>query len=146
MTGTVDEADLIAGIVTSCEGVASMSAASRTYLPGRTVLGVQIGTTGIDVHVIVFYGISIPELAARISARLAGTLSGRSVTVHVQDIVMPGQDIALPGQGIITPHQPIAVPATPLVIAKSPASPTVLPPLATTAPGVAPADPASGTI
>ena len=136
MTGTVTEADLVAGIVKSCGGVAAMSAAARTYLPGRTVPGVRIGPGEIDVHVIVFYGVPIPELAdgiaARLVSRLVGSLAGRTVTVHVEDIVMPGEDIALPGQAIIAPHEPIAIPAAPVVVVDTPPAPAVLPPLATT--------------
>jgi hypothetical protein len=83
--------DAISGIVASCPGVASLSAAARSYLPGRTVPGVSVDTDRVDVFVVAQYQDPLTRVTEQLAEALAEVLAGRALYVHIEDIVMPGE-------------------------------------------------------
>ena len=88
--------DAISGIVASCPGVASLSAAARSYLPGRTVPGVSVDTDRVDVFVVAQYQDPLTRVAEQLAEALAEVLAGRALYVHIEDIVMPGEQVPDP--------------------------------------------------
>ena len=83
--------DAISGIVASCPGVAALSSAARSYLPGRTVPGVSVDTDRVDVFVVARYLDPLTGISDQVSEALAGVLAGRELYVHIEDIMMPGE-------------------------------------------------------
>lgn len=65
----------------------------RTYLPGgRSVAGVRLDDTSVELDVVARYGPSLLELGDRVAAALIPLAGGRAVTVRVADIVLPGEE------------------------------------------------------
>lgn len=92
----LSEADSFAGQVLSCPGVAALSDAARTYLPGRTVPGIVLEPDHVQVHVVLQYGTPVKNLVAQLAWKLSALMAGRALTVHVQDITMPGTELTSP--------------------------------------------------
>ncbi len=88
--------DTISEIVASCAGVASLSGAARSYLPGRTVPGVSVDTDRVDVFVVARYEVPLTDITEQLAEALAGVLAGRALYVHIEDIVMPGEPVPDP--------------------------------------------------
>ena len=87
-------ADRVAALVRAIPGVADlhpgMFGEVGTYLPGRRVPGVRLTETGIDVHVSVFFGAPVREVAAQIRRAVAAEVGG-PVDVTIEDVTpMPG--------------------------------------------------------
>lgn len=94
----VDEVDTVtlARAVLAVDGVAAMSAGPvgqfRSYLPdGSSVPGVRIGAAHLEINIVSQFGPALPELGTAIQAALASLIGGRTVTVTVDDIVLPGE-------------------------------------------------------
>ena len=87
--------DAISGIVGSCPGVAALSSAARSYLPGRTVPGVSVDTDRVDVFVVARYQDPLTRITEQVAEALSGVLAGRALHVHIEDIVMPGDSAPL---------------------------------------------------
>jgi len=106
--------DTIAALVTSCPAVAAMSGgpfgAAATYLPGRTVPGVQITPDTVEVHVVARYAFPVAELATQVRRVLSGQVLGRSVDIVVEDLQDPPG--ALPRTPIPSAAQQVPAPAT----------------------------------
>jgi hypothetical protein len=98
MTASLDEqhgviavVDTIRALALGCPGVAAMSGAARSYLPGRTVAGVTVDEHRVDVHLIARYGAPLPGITERLEVLLLPVTAGRSLHVHFQGIVLPGE-------------------------------------------------------
>jgi len=94
--GSSADIDAISDIVASCPGVAALSAAARSYLPGRTVPGVSVDTDRVDVFVVARYEDPLTDITEQLAEALAGVLAGRALYVHIEDIVMPGEPVPDP--------------------------------------------------
>ncbi|HZM65682.1 MAG TPA: hypothetical protein VFC16_05205 [Nakamurella sp.] len=81
--------DAVAGVAAACPGVFGLSAAVRSYLPGRVVAGVLVADDHVQVNVIAEYGPPLTEIAHRLAAALTPVLAGKALWVTVDDIVMP---------------------------------------------------------
>ncbi|HEY5115200.1 MAG TPA: hypothetical protein VIJ00_06730 [Nakamurella sp.] len=88
--------DAISGIVASCPGVAALSAAARSYLPGRTVPGVSVDTDRVDVYVVAHHQEPLTRVTDQLAEALATVLAGRTLYVHIEDILMPGETAPAP--------------------------------------------------
>jgi len=101
------EAEVVAAAVMACPGVVDLNAGRlapvATYLPGRRVLGVQLGPDRILVSVTLATGTSVPQTAQAIRARLTDIGGGRPVDVHVADLQDP---VASAGPSTPADHQP----------------------------------------
>ncbi|MFR9807252.1 hypothetical protein ACL02T_33880 [Pseudonocardia sp. RS010] len=66
--------------------------AVATYLPGRRLLGVRVDEHGgpVEVAVVLSLTAPIPDVVARLRARVAEVAGGRPVDVTVSDVVEPG--------------------------------------------------------
>lgn len=87
-------ADSAAEAARRTPGVAGLHAGSpvqvATYLPGRRVVGVRVGPTDIDVHVVLEWADDL--LAAAGTVRHAvESATGRPTHVHVEDVVVPDE-------------------------------------------------------
>jgi hypothetical protein len=89
-TEMIDSVDMIRALTLSCPGVAGMSPVTRTYLPGRTVAGITTDEQRVNVHLIAQYGIPLPGITERLGNLLFPVLAGRSLQVHIDDILLPG--------------------------------------------------------
>jgi uncharacterized alkaline shock family protein YloU len=115
MTASLDEhgnaissVDMIRARALGCPGVAGMSAVTRSYLPGRTVTGVTMDEQRVDVHVIAQYGTPLPGITERLGTLLLPILAGRSLHVHIDDIVLPGETVPA-DESQLAPANPGAV-------------------------------------
>jgi len=88
--------DAISGIVASCPGVAALSAAARSYLPGRTVPGVSVDTDRVDVYVVAHHQEPLTRVTDQLAEALATVLAGRTLYVHIEDILRPGETAPAP--------------------------------------------------
>lgn len=89
-------ADRIASAVAGCPGVAALATGPlATYLPGRTVAGVAIRDTDVQIAVIARYGPPLSEVAAQVRAAVAPLVPGLRLDVHIDDIQL--DDDRLPG-------------------------------------------------
>ena len=90
----------IAARVLAADGVVAMSAGPvgqfRSYLPGGvSVPGVRLDDDRVEVNIVAEYGPRLAELGDRLARELTLLLGGRSLTVSVDDVVLPGE--ATPG-------------------------------------------------
>lgn len=83
------DVDRIAAVVRSVAGVADLHAGLfgevGTHLPGRRVAGVRLGEPGTDIHVIMYYGVSVHRTADAIRDAISGLVNG-PVDITVEDI------------------------------------------------------------
>ncbi len=82
--------DVVAALVLGCPAVAGLSGGpfggAATYLPGRTVAGVQISPDTVEVHVVARYGPTVSQLAEQVRLALSGRVLGRTVDIVVEDL------------------------------------------------------------
>jgi hypothetical protein len=91
MPGIERLADRIAEAVASCPDVVSMPRGPvATYLSGRTVPGVAVRDTEVEVAVVVRYGRPLTEIAADVRGAVAALAPGLPVHVRITDIAEPG--------------------------------------------------------
>jgi hypothetical protein len=97
----VDLVDPIAMAVRACPAVAGLHGGrfgrATTYLPGRRVAGVAVLPGGIApgeiaIGVVGRYPASVSEIAGQVRAAVAGVVPNVSVTVHVEDVLLPEED------------------------------------------------------
>ncbi len=85
--------DILVAVTLACPYVAAMSGGVlgevATYLPGRRVRGIRLGTDDIDVHVIGVFGPSIAEIVDQVRLAVESVALGRTVSVHVEDLEAP---------------------------------------------------------
>jgi hypothetical protein len=101
MTGKGDQpldevgelADRIVATVTRCPGVAGLTQNPgipvATYLPGRTVSGVAVRATEVEICVVARYGPPLAQVAAEVRRVVEPLAGGRVVDVVIGDITPP---------------------------------------------------------
>jgi hypothetical protein len=62
----------------------------QTFLAGRSVPGVRVRDGSVEVHVVVSYGTPIPAIADAIEAAAAPFLRGQTLSIGIDDILLPG--------------------------------------------------------
>ena len=93
--------DLIEGIVASCTAVAALSGSHQSYLPGRTVPGVSVDTDRVDLYVVARYEVPLTHIADQLATALQTVLAGRTLYVHIEDIVLPGDPLPFPDKALV---------------------------------------------
>jgi hypothetical protein len=92
-----DPAESISSAVLRVPGVAALTVGEfgriQTYLAGRSVRGVRVNNSTVEVHVVVGYGIPIPAIADAIEAAATPFLNGRTLSIGIDDILLPGQGV-----------------------------------------------------
>ncbi|WP_424530238.1 hypothetical protein ACOZ38_11445 [Sphaerisporangium viridialbum] len=84
-------ADRVARAVTSCPDVASLAGGRvATYLSGRTVPGVAVRETEVEVAVVVRYGRPLAEIADEVRDAVGPLAPGLPIHVRITDIGEPG--------------------------------------------------------
>ncbi len=87
----IDVAEIVAAAVTAVPGVAALHSGMfgevGTYLPGRRVSGIRIDADTVEVHIVISYGVSITELAARVRSAVTTAIGPSAVHVHVEDVL-----------------------------------------------------------
>jgi hypothetical protein len=91
-------ADRIAVAVTGCPAVAALAVGPlATYLPGRTVTGVAVRGTAVEVAVIARFGVPLAEVADQVRAAVRPLAPGVLIDVYIDDIALPetgsGQEV-----------------------------------------------------
>ncbi len=126
MSDDVDPGDLVDPIATAvqaCPAVAGLHGGrfgqATTYLPGRRVAGVAVCPGEIVIGVVGRYPASVSEIAMQVRAGVATVAPTMPVTVHVEDIALPGEDPTDPATDPppvppppIPTHPPVAAPRT----------------------------------
>jgi hypothetical protein len=112
-----------------------------SYLPGRRVPGVRVGSDRVTVQVRTRWGASAPQVAAQLRVALAPVLAEHALDIVVSDIADPPE----PRTGAVTaagrqgsedgwtstsagPDGPGSSNIIPTVVATQPSSPPALPP------------------
>ncbi|MEU8269064.1 hypothetical protein AB0B89_18085 [Sphaerisporangium sp. NPDC049002] len=85
-------ADRVADAVRACPDVASLAGGPvATYLSGRTVPGVAVRETEVEVAVVVRYGRPLAEIAAEVRDAVGPLAPGLPIHVRITDIGEPGK-------------------------------------------------------
>jgi hypothetical protein len=96
-------ADRIAAAVTGCPDVAGLTQVPglpvATYLPGRTMSGVAVRPTEVEICVVARYGPPLPRVAAQVRQAVQPLVPGRVVDVVIADITSPP---ARPESGMVS--------------------------------------------
>lgn len=86
--------EAVATAVLACPHVASLSAGTveeiATYLPGRRVQGIRADEQSLEIHVVARWGTPLPEVGAEVRRAVGALAGGRSITVAIEDLEMPG--------------------------------------------------------
>lgn len=81
-------------LVEACPGVAGLHGGRYgevgTYLPGRRVRGVRVTGSGVEIHVVARYPVTVAEVAAQVRAAVAAEAGALAVHVTIADVVLPG--------------------------------------------------------
>ncbi|HVX42848.1 MAG TPA: hypothetical protein VHC49_03135 [Mycobacteriales bacterium] len=89
------DADAIAAAVASCPGVArlhgGMFGEVATYLPGRRVVGVQVGEHRVAVHIVARLG-PLQDVADGVRGVVTPLAEGFPVDVVVEDVALDDED------------------------------------------------------
>lgn len=89
-------ADRVAAAVLAVRGVSGLHAGSfgevGTYLPGRRVMGVRLGSDVTEVHIAVVMGAPIADVADQVVAAVQPLVQA-PVQVFVQDVT-PASDLS----------------------------------------------------
>ncbi|WP_306184030.1 MULTISPECIES: hypothetical protein [unclassified Streptomyces] len=91
MTGNGREFDpgRIADAVAGCGLVSRVTAGpfgASAYLPGGRVPGIEVSGRTVRVHVVAWYGHSIPEIVAQVRDAVVAAAPGAMVDVVVEDL------------------------------------------------------------
>jgi len=82
--------ELLAAAVAGCADVVGLSEGPfgevATHLAGRRVPGIRLHEDRVEVHVIVRWGVRLPELSDRVRAACAPLAGGRPVDVAIDDL------------------------------------------------------------
>lgn len=107
------DVDAVAAAVRNCPAVDDLDSGllggAVTYLPGRRVPGIRIGTDRIEVHVRGVWNQPVGVLAEQVRQALSTLAAGRAVDVMLTDIAEPGQarpssgTAAVPADGSVEP-------------------------------------------
>ncbi|MGK2865988.1 MAG: hypothetical protein ACSLFA_04990 [Mycobacterium sp.] len=91
MTGASERVDRVVEAVTAVDGVIGLHSGPgvpTTYLPGRIVGGVRLGSADGKVHVVLELGDALLETAERVR-QAASTAAGMPIDVVVGDVAAP---------------------------------------------------------
>lgn len=87
------DVDALAAAVRSCAGVDDLDrgplGSVATYLPGRQLLGIRIGSDRVTLQVRGKWDVPVGELAAQIRLAVAPLVAGRTVDIIVADLADP---------------------------------------------------------
>jgi hypothetical protein len=87
------DVDAVARAVRGCPGVEDLHGGFpsevATYLPGRRVLGVRVGSREVEVQVRTAWGMPVRQIAIGIQAAVAPLAGGRAVDVTIAGIGDP---------------------------------------------------------
>jgi hypothetical protein len=114
-TALVDgiDVDAVAAAVRGCPAVDDLDSGplggAATYLPGRRVPGIRIGSDRIEVHVRSVWDQPVGTVAGQIRQALASLAGGRVIDVLLTDIALPEGAEPLPAAA--EPAGVTAVPA-----------------------------------
>jgi uncharacterized alkaline shock family protein YloU len=112
VTPEPDQAESIAAAVLSVPGVARLHGGPfgtvATYLPGRSVTGVRLYDGTADIHVVLYWGASVPATAALVR-ELVESMTGTSVNISVED-VDPVEDAARENGPASSSEQGVTIP------------------------------------
>lgn len=91
------DVDTVVRAVLGCPGVVELHGVApvevATYLPGRKVVGLRVGSSTVDVQVRAAWGVPAPQIAAEIRAAVLPLAGGRSVDVTIAAVAdPPGND------------------------------------------------------
>jgi hypothetical protein len=93
LAGVAELADQIAATVTGCPDVVGLTenpgVPVATYLPGRTVSGVAVRPTEVEICVVARYGRPLPQVAEQVRRAVEPLVPGRVVDVVIGDIAPP---------------------------------------------------------
>jgi hypothetical protein len=96
LTAVAELADRIAATVTKCPDVAGLtqspSVPVATYLPGRTVTGVAVRPSAVEICVTARYGPSLALVAEQVRRSVEPLVPGRVVDVVIGDITPCGAE------------------------------------------------------
>jgi uncharacterized alkaline shock family protein YloU len=114
-------ADRIAQAVAGCPDVASLAGGPvATYLSGRSVTGVAVRETEVEVALVARYGRPLREIAAEVRTAVEALAPGLTVNIRVQDINVPEpgtgpsqKGITRPANGAASPERPEDAPVSP---------------------------------
>ncbi|WP_248964414.1 hypothetical protein [Sphaerisporangium perillae] len=85
--------DRIAQAVEHCPDVVSLAKGPvATYLSGRTVPGVAVRDTEVEVAVVARYGRPLAGVAAEVRAAVEPLVPGLPIHVRIEDIALPGNE------------------------------------------------------
>ena len=88
----MSDADRIAAAVEACPHVVGLAGGVlgevATYLPGRSVAGVVEHDDDVEVHVVVAWGVPLPEVADDVRRAVVPLAGGRQVTVVIDDLAV----------------------------------------------------------
>ena len=88
------DSDRIAAAVLACPGVIALHGGVfgevATYLPGRRVIGVQVGADRVAVHFTALLGEPVLRVAADVRAAATPLACGWPLDVVVEDVGQPG--------------------------------------------------------
>lgn len=113
MSTAIDPAGVIAAAVLACPAVAGLHGGRfgqiTTYLPGRRIAGVVVSAAEIVVGVVGRYPVPVAELAAQVRATITPLAPGVPVTVHVEDLLLPGETLPADDPGAAPGSHPPAL-------------------------------------
>jgi hypothetical protein len=83
-------ADRIAAAAAGCPAVATLADGPvATYLSGRTVTGVAVRGTAVEIAMIARFGLPLAEVADQVRAAVQPLAPGLRVDVRIDDIALP---------------------------------------------------------
>ena len=84
------DVDAVAAAVRTCAGVDDLysnpAATVASYLPGRQVAGVRVGSPNVTIQIRGRWGVPVPQLVAQVRAAVATMVGGRPVDVVIADV------------------------------------------------------------
>jgi hypothetical protein len=86
------DVDAVARAARGCPGVEDLDGdfpEVATYLPGRRVFGVRVGSHAVEVHVRTAWNMPAREIAIGVQAAVAPLAGGRAVDVTIADLGNP---------------------------------------------------------
>ncbi|GIH03096.1 hypothetical protein Rhe02_11630 [Rhizocola hellebori] len=95
MSSVIDgvDVDAVARATRGCRGVEDLHGGFpgevATYLPGRRLVGVRVGTGAVEVQVRAAWNMPVPQIAAGIRAAVTPLVGKRAVDVTIADLGDP---------------------------------------------------------
>jgi hypothetical protein len=94
------DVDALAAAVRSCPGVDDLDGGPlgsiATYLPGRKLPGIRIGSDRVTIQVRGMWDVPVAELVAQVRLAVAPFIGGRTVDIVVADLADPAPPDSAP--------------------------------------------------